>query len=80
MKWDEFRDLLVGLGPDTPLGRIVAIRSEEDKEILKRFTAEQQRVRSAWRRRKAKEMTREQMEVVLEQLKDSFIRMAEGVR
>lgn len=35
MSWDEFRDLLSGLSPDTALGRMVAIRAEEDKEILK---------------------------------------------
>ena len=38
MPWDEFSDLLSGIGPDTALGRIVAIRAEEDEEILKHFT------------------------------------------
>ena len=41
MKWDEFKDMLSGLGPDTPLGRIVAIRSEDDPEVLKNFSSEQ---------------------------------------
>ena len=31
MSWDEFRDLLSGLSPDTALGRMVAIRAEEEK-------------------------------------------------
>ena len=34
MTWDEFRDLLVGISPETPLGRIVSIRAEDDKEVL----------------------------------------------
>ena len=44
MKWDEFKDLLTGIGPETPLGRIVAIRAEDDKEMLKQFTPEQNRI------------------------------------
>ena len=38
MKWDEFHDLLVGIGPDTPLGRMVSIRAEDDKDVLKHFS------------------------------------------
>ena len=35
MKWDEFRDMLVGLGPDTALGRIVSDRAEDRKQMAK---------------------------------------------
>ena len=58
MKWDEFANLLYGLGPDTALGRIVAIRTEEDKEILKNFTPEQHRIRNEWKRRRAKQIAK----------------------
>lgn len=58
MKWDEFASLLSGLGPDTALGRIVAIRTEEDKEILKNFTPEQHRIRNEWKRRRAKQIAK----------------------
>ena len=78
MKWDEFKDLLAGLGPETPLGRIVAIRSEEDKDMLKHFTKDQMRIRSEWERRKAKAVTQERMDVALEQMKQAFIYMAGG--
>lgn len=37
--------------PETPLGQIVSIRSEEDKEMLKHFTKEQHRIRNEWRNR-----------------------------
>lgn len=78
MKWDEFRGLLSGLGPETPLGRIVAIRSEEDKEILEHFTEDQHSIRNEWRRRKAKEVSKEQMDELLEQMKNAFIYLAQG--
>ena len=80
MKWSEFRDLLVGLGPDTALGRIVSIRSEEDKEVLKRFTKEQKRIRNEWRARRAKQMKPEDMNDILEGFKKAFISMAGGVK
>lgn len=78
MKWEEFRALLSGLGPDTPLGRMVQIRSEEDEEILKYFTPEQKRIRREWRLRKAEEMPKEELDAVLESLKQAFVQMAGG--
>jgi hypothetical protein len=56
MKWDEFKALVSGLGPETPLGRIVQIRAEDDKETLKRFSKEQKRIRDEWRNRSAQNM------------------------
>lgn len=79
MKWDEFRDLLVGIGPDTALGRIVAIRSEENEEILKNFTPEQKRVRDSWRLKKAKNLDQKIMDKILEGFKQMFIDLAGGV-
>lgn len=54
MPWTEFCSLLSGLMHDTPLGQIVAIRAEDDKDTLKRFTPEQHRARAEWRRRAVK--------------------------
>lgn len=71
VSWDEFKSLLGGISPETPLGRIVAIRSENDKNTLKHFTKDQKRIRDAWRNRKAKAMkpeTYEQEMVYLEQM------------
>ena len=80
MKWDEFRDLLVGIGPDTALGRIVSIRAEEDEDILKNFTQEQHRIRNEWKRKRARileKMTdRTAMEADLTGIKAAFMRMA----
>lgn len=33
---------------DTPLGKVVELRSETDKEILKNMTAEQRAARQKW--------------------------------
>lgn len=50
MTWDEFSTLLAGVNSETPLGHIVSIRSENDKEKLKNFTPEEKRIRNEWRR------------------------------
>lgn len=57
MSWDEFCTLLAGLRHDTPLGNIVSIRSETDKEIIKHFTQQQKKIRSDWINRKSKTVT-----------------------
>lgn len=54
MTWDEFATLLAGIQPETPLGCVVQIRSENDREKLKRFTPEQKRIRNEWRSRAMK--------------------------
>lgn len=51
MSWGEFCTLLSGIMPDTPLGQVVSIRSETDKDVLKHFTPDQRRIRNEWRRR-----------------------------
>lgn len=51
MSWSEFCTLLTGIMPETPLGQIVSIRSEEDKDMLKNFTKEQHKIRNDWRNR-----------------------------
>lgn len=79
MPWEEFCDLLSGLGADTPLGKIVAIRSENDREVLKHFTPEQRRIRSEWQRKLAKKKTPEQTMDALEAIKKALIAMAGGV-
>ena len=59
VSWDEFKSLLAGMAPETALGRMVAIRSETDKDVIKHFTREQKRIYDDWRNRKA-ERTRQE--------------------
>ncbi len=77
MPWEEFKQLIVGIGPETPLGRIVQIRAENDTNRLKNFTPEQHRIRNEWRMRKMKKNPRAEADrdAMLMQLKDAFIKM-----
>lgn len=38
MSWEEFKQMLIGIAPDTALGRIVSVRAEDRKEYLENFT------------------------------------------
>ena len=78
MSWAEFRQMLIGIGPDTALGRMVTIRSENDEEILKQFSPEQKRIRNEWRSRRARSVTQTELQNVLDKLKEAFIAMAGG--
>lgn len=80
MSWDEFKDLLCGLGADTALGRIVAIRAEDDKDRLKHFSKEQHRIRNKWRQKQAKNVTPTELNSFLDSMKDAFISMTGGVQ
>ena len=54
----HYRDWLLlvgGIMEDTPLGRTVLIRKENDKERLKHFTQYEHRVRNEWRNFRAKQ-------------------------
>ena len=76
MKWKEFKALLAGLSGETPLGRIVQIRSEDDPKMLEVFSEGQHHIRNEWRLKLAKEKTEQDLTQVLEELKQAFIEMA----
>jgi hypothetical protein len=72
MSWSEFCTLLAGIMPKTPLGQIVSIRSEEDKDILKNFTQEQRSIRNEWRTRQVSNMTDEEKEAQIKEIEEMF--------
>lgn len=80
MKWEEFRDLLVGIGPDTALGRIVSIRAEDRKEIIENFTPEQHRIRNEWKPKHTEfiknHTSKEQIDAQMNAMKMAFMHMA----
>ena len=76
MTWSEFATLLSGLMPDTPLGQIISIRAEKDKDIIKRFTKEQKRIQSDWRKRQSQNIDKESYDEVMNGFKNMFIAMA----
>ena len=74
MSWSEFCTLLTGIMPETPLGQIVSIRSEEDKEMLKNYTKEQHKIRNDWRNRvnPIRDMSDEEKEEELRKVQEIF--------
>lgn len=78
MPYTEFCSYLAGIMPDTPLGNIVQIRAEDDKNMLKGFTKEQKKIRSEWRNKQAKEMNPKSAEDAIEMFKNMFKQLAEG--
>ena len=78
MRWDELAALLSGIGPETALGRVVAIRSETDPDILKHYTQEQRRIRDSWMARNKAKISKEEMTDALENIKRALIQMAGG--
>ena len=80
MKWAEFRALLEGLDPNSPIGRVISIRAENDPKIIKYYTKEQQRIRNEWRLKKTKKASVEDMGKVLDGFKAAFLSMAGGGR
>ena len=68
MSWREFSDLLSCISADTPLGRIVAIRSEKDGETLKNFTKGQKAIREEWQKRRNKEQVKSEYDASMQAL------------
>lgn len=77
MSWREFSYLINGLSGDTPLGRIVSIRAEDDPERLKEFTKEEKQIRNEYRRKSATKKTEKEVDRALEGIKQAFIGMAQ---
>lgn len=75
MTWDEFCDLLSGISPDSPIGRIAQIRLETDKKIIEKFTTSQKKIWSEWQSRKAKHVSQEETMNYIESIKQAFINM-----
>lgn len=51
LQFDEFLNLTSCLMPESPLGQIVAIRSETDAETIRNFTDAQRKIHDDWARR-----------------------------
>lgn len=48
LSYSDWAKLVSGLMNDTPLGKMVEIRSEDDAEIIKNMTKDQLAIRSEW--------------------------------
>lgn len=76
MGWQEFAYLLEGLSGDTPLGRVIEIRAENDPERLKHFTPSQKKIRNEYRKKMALQKPQQDVANALEGLKQTFIALA----
>lgn len=48
MSYNDWAKLVSGLMNDTPLGKIIEIRSEDDADIIKNMNSEQLAIRNEW--------------------------------
>ena len=76
LDWYEFQTKLQLLNDKTPLGQIVSIRSENDPEMLKHFTNDQKRIRNEYRRKNAKNVTKDEYQQAMAGFKEMFKAMA----
>lgn len=51
LQFDEFLNLTSCLMPDTPLGQIVAIRSEKDADVISKYNDAQKKIYNDWKNR-----------------------------
>lgn len=55
MSWDEFLSHLAGLDDTTPIGKVVAIRSEKDPDIIAKFSPAARKIHDEWKMKKLQE-------------------------
>lgn len=48
LSYSDWAKLVSGLMNDTPLGKIIEIRSEDDADIIKNMNSEQLAIRNEW--------------------------------
>lgn len=78
IKWNEFVSLLSGISPDSPLGRLVQIRTETDSKVIKNFNSHQRRIYNEWQTKKLKNSSPQANENAIEQMRQVFVSMALG--
>ena len=76
MSWAELSSDISGLMGDTPLGNIVQIRSEDDKDRLKNFTQDQKNIRWEYRMKMAEKMDKNQFKNAIAEFQKYFKEMA----
>lgn len=80
VSWDEFRSLLAGIGPETALGRVVAIRAEKDENVIKRFSMYEKQIYDEWQRHRAESMSETEYANEMAALERMFAGMCGGGR
>lgn len=74
LPYTEWTKLVSGLMDDTPLGRVVAVRAEEDRKAIAKMTPWQRRIRAEWSAFLARETVQRQSPEELRAQMDSLER------
>ena len=69
LPYSEWSKLVSGLMDDTPLGRVVAVRTETDRKVISQFSTWQRQIRADWNAFKAKRMSQQSTEDMEQQMK-----------
>ena len=77
IKWSEVRVMIAGLTSETPLGKIISIRTETDPDIIKNFSPDMRRIRNEWVNKLAQERLKdtESLDRDFKAMEDALARM-----
>lgn len=78
LRYADWAKMVGGLMDDTPLGRVVAIRSEKDADVIRRMTPDQRRIRSEWAAHRASIATEEEQKQQMQQIQAMIAGMFGG--
>lgn len=70
LPYPEWAKLVSGLMDDTPLGRVVAVRREDDPKIIAKMTVWQRRIRSEWQSFQANRLKKRSPDMLRAQMAD----------
>ena len=69
LSYSEWSKLVSGLMDDTPLGRVVAVRTETDQKVISQYSPWQRQIRADWNAFKAQRMSQQSTEDMEQQMK-----------
>lgn len=72
---EEFRQLLVGLNGDTPLGYTVQIRAEKDPKKINQMTNKEKQIRNEWMEFNRKQKKKERIFISGKELSNMLSKM-----
>lgn len=75
LPYSDWIMLVSGIMEDTPLGQIVSIRKESDKDRIKHFTRYEHKIRNEWRSFRAGQKKKADTEKSIAALEDMFRNM-----
>lgn len=68
MPWSEFATLLSALNAETPLGRVVSIRTENDRDVIRSWPPEVRQIRTDWHLKRTMRLKQNQPDVARKQI------------